>query len=423
MSEDSTGKMGFNATWSMAVGGMVGGGIFATLGLVIELAGAYAWLAYLVGGIAAFITGISYESLARRFDEGGGAFIFLREVHQAKIAGNVSWLLIISYTLTISVYAFTFGHYIEYLTGIKDAGIARISAAAIIALLTAVNLRGVTSAAWLEIVSVWGKFIILFGVACIGLWYFKPEVLTYSEVKYSPFMGVGIGAAVVFMAYEGFQLLAYDYDDIKNPKRTLPLAITTSILSVIGLYILITLGTAALVGTETIVEQKEIAMAKAGQKALGNVGMIIVSLAAVLSTASAINSTLFATARLGKRVANDNELPKFFEKENKYNVPNRAVIFLGALSLLLAVIGDLGQLVEGASLLFLIIFGIVNLLAATQTDRYVWLKWVGAIACFVLAGFNAYYIAVSHIWVLVALIAIAIGIVIARHLLLKKQGN
>ncbi|MAS87256.1 MAG: amino acid permease [Micavibrio sp.] len=405
-------KMGFNATWSMAVGGMVGGGIFATLGLVIELAGAYAWLAYLVGGIAALITGVSYQSLARRFEEGGGVYTFLREVKQKTLAVDMAWLLMVSYILTISVYAFTFGHYMEYLLGFGQGIIARIAAAVIIISLTAINLRGVSSAAWVEIVAVWFKCLILAGLSLIGLWHFNPDVLAYTEVQYAPIFGVGIGAAVVFMAYEGFQLLAYDYEDINEPKRTLPLAITTAIVFVIVLYIIITLGTAALVGTEVIVQDKEIALAKAGQAAMGVAGMIIVSLAAVMSTASAINSTLFATARLAKHVAEKKDMPAFFAKENKHNVPNHSLVLLGGIALFFAIIGDLGQLVEGASLLFLIIFTIVNTIAARHTDHYRTLKWAGAVLCGSLAACGAYYLAVNHIWVFAAIIAIAIAVFI-----------
>ena len=423
MSVKTSSKMGFNATWSMAVGGMVGGGIFATLGLVIQLAGEYAWVAYLIGGIAALITGISYESLARHFDESGGAFIFLREVDDKKLAGNVSWLLILSYVLTISVYAFTFGHYLEYLLGIENGFVARFAAASIIIVLTGINLRGVSSSAILEIVSVWIKVLILLGLSLAGLMHFSPDILTYEDVEYSPIAGIAIGAAVVFMAYEGFQLLAYDYDDIKNPKKTLPLAIITAILSVIGIYILITLGTTAITGPGVIVEHKEIALAKAGEQLWGTTGLVVMSVAAVLSTASAINSTLFATARLSKLVADDKELPSYLAKENDRGVPSHALLLLGAAALILAVLGNLGVLVEGASLLFLIVFGVVNGLAAMNTNKFKSLKWAGCVFCGGLALFNAYYIAVEHWWVLAVLFLFSAMILILRNMYFNHENQ
>ena len=67
-------KMGPNAAWSMAVGGMVGGGIFSTLGVVIEIAGPLAWLSFLAAGFVALLAGYSYVKLAAHYHEGGGAY-------------------------------------------------------------------------------------------------------------------------------------------------------------------------------------------------------------------------------------------------------------------------------------------------------------------------------------------------------------
>jgi amino acid transporter len=109
--------MGFNATWSMAVGGMVGGGIFTVLGVIIALAGGLAWLSFLLGGVIAFCTGYSYTALSTKFQRGGGAFDFLRQAKLADFAGGLSWVLIMGYALTISVYGYTFGHYLNAVVG------------------------------------------------------------------------------------------------------------------------------------------------------------------------------------------------------------------------------------------------------------------------------------------------------------------
>ena len=111
-------KLGLNATWSMAVGGMVGGGIFSTLGVVIRIAGAWAWLSFAVAGLIALAAGYSYVKLAEHYSEGGGAFTFLREIDADGFAGSLSWVLLVGYVLTNAVYAFTFGEYLGHVVGL-----------------------------------------------------------------------------------------------------------------------------------------------------------------------------------------------------------------------------------------------------------------------------------------------------------------
>ena len=332
--------MGFQATWAMAVGGMIGGGIFSVLGVVVATAGSLAWFAFVVAGALALLTGLSYERLARRFGEGGGAFTFLREVHREGLAGSLSWVLLMGYVLTLSVYAFTFGHYLDAILGLGP-WFARASAVAMVLALIVVNLRGVGDASWLELITVYGKLLVLAALAAFGIARFAPERLVYAQADPGGLGGALLGAASIFMAYEGFQLLTYDYDDIENPRRTLPRAITASILAVIVVYVAVSIGAACLVGADRLVEEKEIALAAAGRAAFGMPGLVLISVAAAFSTASAVNATLFASARLARDIARDRELPRWMGHRNATGVPSRAVIVLGALGVTLAAVGGL----------------------------------------------------------------------------------
>ncbi|MEJ2005206.1 MAG: amino acid permease, partial [Cyclobacteriaceae bacterium] len=142
-------KMHFNATWSMAVGGMVGGGIFSVLGVVIHTAGSWAWLSFTLAGLIALVSAYSYSRLAIKFQKSGGAFTFLNEINHRGFAGSLSWVLILGYILTISVYAFTFGHYVAH---VFNAGswLPRLLALAVIGFLAGINLRGVQDSSRLE---------------------------------------------------------------------------------------------------------------------------------------------------------------------------------------------------------------------------------------------------------------------------------
>lgn len=90
-------KMNFNATWAMAVGGMIGGGIFSVLGVIISYAGKWAWLSFLIAGLISLISAHSYSQLSIKFKEGGGAFTFLRKINRTGLSGSLSWILIIGY--------------------------------------------------------------------------------------------------------------------------------------------------------------------------------------------------------------------------------------------------------------------------------------------------------------------------------------
>jgi amino acid transporter len=348
----------------MAVGGMVGGGIFSTLGVVVGITGSLAWLSFVLAGVIALLAGYSYVMLAKIYGEGGGAFTFLREVHQETFAGSLVWVLILGYVLTNAVYAFTFGEYIGHVLPLGASG-ARVTAIAILTVFVVVNLRGSGEAGGVEVLLVWFKLAVLLGLATFGLSRWDPSALSRG-VPNGNLGQAMLGAASVFMAYEGFQLLTYDYDEIHDPERTLPRALMSAIVVVIGVYVAVALGTAMLIGADRVVEVKEVALSIAGQEALGVAGLATVTVAAAFSTGSAINATLFATARLSHEVAVAGELPEAMEHRNRQGVPDRAVISLGVLAMLFATVGSLSDLVESASLAFLFTFSVVCGLAFVE---------------------------------------------------------
>ena len=273
-------------------------------------------------------------------------------------------MLLAGYVLTNSVYAFTFGQYLAEVIHL-GAWFPRFAAVTIIGVFVAVNLRGVGEAGFVEIALVWFKVAVLVGLAGWGLAHWSPGQLSHGAES-TGFGAVIFGAASVFMAYEGFQLLAYDYDDIANPRRTLPPVVLSAIAAVIVIYVLVAVGTAMLIGADEIVNYKEVALARAGRAALGTFGLGLVTLAAAASTGSAINSTLFATARLTRDVARAGDLPAWLGHHNRRDLPGRAIVGLGLAAAVPAAMGNLEMLVEGASLAFLVTFSIVCVLAWQQ---------------------------------------------------------
>ncbi len=371
-------KLGFNGTWSMAVGGMIGGGIFSTLGVVVSIAGPWAWLSFLVAGLIALAAGYSYARLAVHYGEGGGAFTYLNRVGAHNLAGSLVWVLTAGYVLTNAVYAYTFG---QYLGHVADLGswFPRAISVAVMAAFIGLNLRSVSEAGGVEIFLVWAKLLVLVGLATWGLARWDPPMLSRG-VPDAGLLAAIFGAVSVFMAYEGFQLISYDYDDIESVDRTLPRAMLWAIAVVILVYMLVAIGTTMLIGADRVVEHEEVALAYAGREALGLAGLVIVTIAAAFSTGSAINATLFATARLTHQVTRGGQFPAFFDHRNNVGVPDRAVVALGAAAALLAALGNLTALVEAASLAFLVTFAVVCALAFRESAGHRAITGFGALS-------------------------------------------
>lgn len=413
-------KLNFNATWSMAVGGMIGGGIFSVMGLIVQIAGRWAWMSFIIAGLIALVSAHSYSQLAIRFKKSGGLFTYLRELHYKKFAGGLAWVLIMGYILTVSVYGFTFGKYVAHVFNLGEwfPGVLSIF---IILCITIVNLIGIGEASWLEIITVWGKLAVLVLLAIAGMIHWDISKL-HEGIELRPFHGSISGAATIFMAYEGFQLLAYDYKNIRNPEKTLTKAIISAVLTVMLIYIAVFIGVSMLVGAKNIISQREISLSYAGKAAFGAPGLVLVTIAAAFSTSSAINATLFSTARMIEDVAESKELPAFFGKENRNHMPYVALIFMGLLSMFLSFIGTLDSLVSAASLIFLFVFGMVNYLAFKEKAKLKYICLAGALCSWIAIVIDGLYLARKSPMALIILICLVIAVLLGR-VLVKKYSS
>ncbi len=368
--------LGVSGAWAMAVGGMIGGGIFSTLGVVISVAGEWAWLSFLMGGVIALATGHSYSELTRQVGEAGGSYAYLRAMGREKLARVVVWILVVGYTLTVSVYAVTFGAYAANAFS-APLWVRSVAALGAIVLLAGVNLAGASEANTLEKVAVWGKLAILLGLAGIGLWHWAPERMLLDTGAPIGLSGALVGMGVVFMAYEGFQLLSYDYEEMQDADRTIRRAMPLAILATTATYIVVAVGAAMLAGAREIVTHEEVALAIAGREALGTFGFLAVSLAATFSAASAINATIFGTARLALQAADDGEMPAAFARRDREGAPWAGTVLISVAAMAMTLIGGIEVLVEGASFVFLAIFALVNWIAIERRVPHRWAAFIG----------------------------------------------
>ncbi len=407
------GKLGLREAMAMAIGGMIGGGIFSVLGVTVSVAGHLAALSFLFGGAVAMLSARSYARLALASGRSGGAFVYLREAGHPTAGAWVAWLLVVGYVFTLAIYAFTFGHYLGHFLGVPDVAV-RLASISVLVVFLLVNLRSVSASGLTEDIVVAGKLLVLGGVAAFGLAEFDLDRLEPLDNEGAA--GVFLGAAVIFVAYEGFQLLSYDYAEIDRPRVNLPRALYSSVAIVALTYVVVTVGSQMLVPDRTIIEQKEVVFAIAGEQALGAAGLWAATVAALLSTGSAVNATLFATARLTRDVSGAGEFPERLGRE-RHGIPAQAMFWLAAAGAAFSLLPGITAIVSFGSFTFLIVFAIVNLLHARRTAKPGWdrgLAWAGVAGCSLAAVALLWFTAEDSPATLASIVAIAAAIGAAR---------
>jgi amino acid transporter len=381
---DSAGKnVGYWEATAIGIGGMVGGGIFAVLGLSVDLTHGAAPLAFLLAGIVAVLTSYSYTRLSVTFPSQGGTVAFLdRAFGAGLLTGTANILLWISYIVMLSLYAYAFGSYGASLFPPSSHEFWKhVLISGSIVGITALNLLSAKLIGRAEDWIVLVKLVILTLFIAVGIWGVDADRLSVSAWP-AP-LHIAAGGMIIFLAYEGFELIANSSDDVRSPAKTLPRAFYTSVGFVIVLYILIAVVTVGTLPVDTIVGAKDYALAVAARPSLGETGFLLIAVAAMLSTASAINATLYGSARLSYVIAKDGELPSALEKQ-VWHEPIEGLLITSGMTLVIANGLDLSNLSTMGSAGFLLIFAAVNAAnakLARKTGSRRWLSLTGVLLC------------------------------------------
>ncbi|RLI76305.1 amino acid transporter [Archaeoglobales archaeon] len=376
------GKLGFWSVFSIGVGGMIGGGIFAVLGLAVQLAKGGTPIAFALAGIIAFVTSYSYAKLSLTYPCQGGTVESLNQAFGTGIfTGSLNILLWLSYIVILSLYSYAFGSYAASFFG-SSVFFKHVFITGIIILITILNLLSSKVVGEAEEGIVAFKVAILFLFVITGLWSVKVNRFMPSEWAYP--IQLILGGMIIFLAYEGFELIANTAADVDNPKR-LPLAYYTAVGFVIFTYIMVAIITVGNLPYDQIVQAKDYALAAAAKPFLGSMGFVLIAIAALLSTTSAINATLYGSARVSYIIAKDGELPEILERK-VWNKPIEGLLITSVMTLLMANFLNLSSISTMGSAGFLLIFASVNLAnmklySKTRSNRVIPL--IGALMCVV----------------------------------------
>ncbi len=397
---------------AIGVGGMVGGGIFAVLGLSVQITKGAAPLAFLLAGLVALLTARSYALLSKVYPSRGGTVTFLNRTFGAGLfSGGINVLLWLSYIVMLALYSQAFGSYAaSFLPQSAHSLGKHVFLTAAIVLITVVNVAGASTVARAERVVVAIKIAILVLFVAVGVAGVSSERL--APAQWSSPVSIIAGGMIIFLAYEGFELIANTAEDVADPARVLTRAYYISVLFVIALYVAVAIVSVGSVPLSRLINARDYALAEAARPALGGFGFALIGVAAMLSTASAINATLYGSARMTYTIAKSRELPAQLDRP-VWNQPLEGLLITAAATAVLANVLDLASISTMGSAGFLIIFAAVNF-AEAHTARSrgstPWISVVAAMACVAALAALIAKSSLESVSVLVAMVALSFGI-------------
>ena len=382
-------KIGLKEAISIGIGGMVGGGIFAVLGLAVSLAKGGTPIAFLFAGMLALITSYSYVKLSKKYPDRGGTVKFINQgFGKTVFSGAINNLLWISYIIMLSLYASAFGSYAPNLLELTHDKVidSHIYASAIIVLATAINYYSIAVVGKIESYAVVIKLIILITFIFIGAYGLigNPNITQLAVSQWEAPIQLFAGGMVIFVAYEGFELIANAAPDIINPDKNIPRAYYYSVIFVIILYIIIAVVTVGSLPFANIATAQDYVLAEAAKPMLGKMGFSIITVAALISTFSAINASLYGGSKVNYEIAQDDELPHHFLSK-VWNQPVGLMITAVATLILVNVL-QLESISTAGSVGFLLIFGVVNLVGyrlSKETGSNKIIPLVGFVLCMI----------------------------------------
>jgi amino acid transporter len=385
MAETAGRPIGLLGAYSIGIGGIIGGGIFATLGLAGEEARGATDLSFLVGGVVALLTVYSYVHLCLTYPSKGGTIVFInRAFGFGLFSGTLNIVLVLSYTILLAVYASALAVYgAMFFHGTDPIIMQKILAMGSIVVLAFVNLIGPELAEKSEGAFNIGKLSILSIFVVAGLMSSGLTLERLTPANWVPAADIVAGGMLVFLSYEGFELIANSAPRIRDPHKNLPRALYGSVLIAIAFYLLIIVVSLGHLSFEALSKARDYSLCAAAGTFMGHTGFLLLAAGAVLSTASAINAGLSGASKIPVEMSHVDQVSGVYMWQIHGRHPLGLAIIAG-ITLLTVGYLNLRELSAAASAGFILVFAMVNLSnakLATQTSSKWWVSVVGALVC------------------------------------------
>jgi basic amino acid/polyamine antiporter, APA family len=441
--------IGFFGSLGIGVGAMVGGGILALAGVAFVASGPSAILAFLLNGLIALITALSFAEMASANPQSGGTYTYAKKVLSLQVSFGVGWIVWFASLVAAVLYALGFGAFAIFaLQQIPIDWISSFAGFNVAALLLALVAIGLYT--WKMIRSnATGGFIVNVGKLAVfavliagGLAVLVQTPFSHIQNSLDPFFTDGFSGVIAAMGYtfiamQGFDLIGSAAGEIKTPEKTIPRAMvgTLAVGLIVYIPLLFVMSTVGVQPGSSIAElsasNPETALAVAAQNYLGAFGFWLVLIAGIFSMLSALQANLFAASRIALRMSVDRTLNHQLSTFHKtFGTPVTSILVTsGIVTLLVIILPDVAAAGAASSLIFLITFALAHMIMilmrkrsykASETFRapfYPYLPVIGGIACLALALFQAIVVPAAGI---ISLIWLLIGAVLFVSFFVKK---
>lgn len=352
------GKMSILSVVALGIGSMVGAGIFSLMGQAALAAGKELYLSFLLGGVVALLSGLTYSRLGARYPSSGGILDYFNQAFGAgTLSGGLSLIYFATLAVTVAMVSQAFGAY--SVAVLAELGLPRLPAGAfsalIIVLLGILNMQGATLVGRAELGLVAIKLSILLLLVVVGI----PSVggghllAAHTKEASMPLLGIFGSVGLTFFAYAGYGMMANATPNLTCPQKQLPLAVFLAIGTVATLYVVLSLIVVRQIPPALLQKHADTAVAQAAAPLLGKYGYIAVAIAALVATSSAINATLFSMLRIASGLAQKREIGKLFSQRIWHSGTWGYALILAA-CLIMALCLNLSQTASVAGATFLI---------------------------------------------------------------------
>jgi basic amino acid/polyamine antiporter, APA family len=415
-------RLGTRDAVVVGLGSMIGAGVFAAFGPAARAAGSGLLVGLAVAAGVAYCNAVASAQLAAQYPTSGGTYVYGRERLGEWWGFAAGWGFVVGKTASCAAMALTFA---SYATG-GDGVSRRIVALAAVAALTAVNYRGITRTAALSrllvALSVLALLVVLIAIAVSG----ELQTAPLSDLPFGTGGAYGIlqSAGLLFFAFAGYARIATLGEEVREPERTIPRAIpialglTVVLYAAVGVAALLAAGPRTLAASATPVAVAVRAVDAAWALPAVRAGAAVASLGSLLALVAGLGRTTLAMARNG-------DLPRpLGAVHDRFAVPHRAELAVGAVVSLLVLTTDLRGAIGFSSFGVLVYYAVANAAAFTQDRAH--RRWpralnvAGCAACLVLVVTLPPAAVVAGLAVLAAGLA---GRALQRHRLLRRRGR